>query len=748
MTELPGRIGEWDVLGELGVGDFARVYDVTRDDVAGALKQCTAADADKRERFRIELDALGQLSHEAIPGIIDADADAPLPYFVMTKAPGRSLLSLIEDWKELGRVFGEVEALVYIRQILDALRYMHSLSMVHRDIKDANVIIDTESSTATLIDFGFCKRSGTRDIRLADSFWRAGAARFAPPAKLHDPALAVALHDVFAVGVLGYRMLTGMFPWAVESEGSATSVRDSMENDQLVPASTVNSQVSPATSRFLTRLLTIDDDSRPTSQDAVVEADEILALLRGSPKVSTPDRKSGLIFKDVIRDDLYGDVRLTDLEFQVLNTREMQRLRYIKQLGMTNIVYPGADHTRFSHSIGTLDRVETMMRAIEDQTGVKIELDTRRVARLYALTHDVAHIPMGHTIEDELGILVRHDENLQRFINLVDCSVSELGKILGLSDVGRAVISILNPSTPDPADDVVYQAVSGVVGADVVDYINRDSVRCGLDHRVDTALFRQLRLHERARQGERRLVYQTSGKFGMRVDRKFAVEMLLAERYALFLKVYTHSTKIAADAVLGKALTEMSSPRGRAISDDTFTALGDEGLLALLESSRKPYVKELGRRLRYRALPTAVYRALLLADHERTERGYQDMGATLENKGFFGVQGRAAIETELGRRSGVDRNRLFFYCPRKAPGYRRAEHWEEERMGLEPPIRREPDHGSEFAARHLGLWEAWVFVAEPTREEWKSVASASAEFLGFPNVVRQNRRISIAAPLY
>src|ERR1700676_2276068 len=106
----------------------------------------------------------------------------------------------------------------------------------------------------------------------------------------------------------------------------------------------------------------------------------------------------------VFRDPLHGDIRLTEFEWSVLNTSALQRLGYIKQLGTTHYVFRGATHMRILHSLGTLHLIEKIIRSSEDAHGDKINAEMRLVARLYALVHDVTHIPFGHTIEDELGL--------------------------------------------------------------------------------------------------------------------------------------------------------------------------------------------------------------------------------------------------------------------------------------------------------------------------------------------------------
>jgi HD superfamily phosphohydrolase/predicted Ser/Thr protein kinase len=735
-------IGGWGVLSELGGGDFARVYRVEREGVVGALKQCFGDNEAARQRYHIEVDVLKIFSHPGIPGLLSPGEDSESPYFVMEVAQGVPLLTIIQNWARLGRVFGENETLEVVSNLLDTLSYIHQQDYVHRDIKDANVIVDIDARRATLIDFGFCKRTGVSDTRTTDSFWRVGNARFAPPTKIRQPGTSSPSHDVFAIGVIAYRMLTGKYPWSVAETDDYSVLVQSMVETPLVPVETANSNVSSSTSRFIGRLLNLDDSNRPTASSAHDEAVALLGQLGRLPVVMTPNRSFGIRFEHVIRDNVHGDIRLTDYEYRILNSAEMQRLRWIKQLGLTNLVYIGAEHSRLAHSIGTLDRAEAMLRAIEDHSGQRVDDYTRQVTRLVALTHDVCHIAMGHTIEDELGLFERHDKNMPRFERLVD-GTSELGRLLESTEVGRVAKQILRPDELASDDDFILQMVSGVAGADVLDYVDRDSLHCGLHHRVDTAIYRQLRLHERAAVDDRKIVFRTGGKFGLRVDRQFAVESLLLERYALFLKVYTHSTKIAADAVLGRALYELSSGSRKALKDEAFDFIGDEGVLTMLLNSRREYVQKLAQRLKARHLPRAVYRGMVLElESSRQNSGYNDAQSLLKNRGYTTAPGRAELEGKIARKSGIDRSRLFFYLPRNAPGYKRAWHWSADHSA-EAPIKREPSRGSDIASRHLGLWEAWLFVTDATDAEAAKAASVCQDEIGFENVASKARRPSL-----
>ena len=116
-----------------------------------------------------------------------------------------------------------------------------------------------------------------------------------------------------------------------------------------------------------------------------------------------------LRFDHVIRDPVHRDIPLTTEELRVLDTAEIQRLRSVRQLGAAHLVYPGAQHTRFEHSVGT---AHLALRMAESANGVR---DTRgasfggydpqelRVIRIAALVHDCTHLPFGHNIEDQVG---------------------------------------------------------------------------------------------------------------------------------------------------------------------------------------------------------------------------------------------------------------------------------------------------------------------------------------------------------
>lgn len=126
-----------------------------------------------------------------------------------------------------------------------------------------------------------------------------------------------------------------------------------------------------------------------------------------------------------------GSVVLYGPEIDVVGTRGFQRLGGIKQLGTSYVVFRGALHTRFEHSVGALHQAERMVAAVRTNPREPYDVDpaAHRLARLGALLHDLPHVPFGHTLEDEFHLLVRHDNNDFRIRTLL--TDGEIGEILG-----------------------------------------------------------------------------------------------------------------------------------------------------------------------------------------------------------------------------------------------------------------------------------------------------------------------------
>src|SRR5262249_14804259 len=173
----------------------------------------------------------------------------------------------------------------------------------------------------------------------------------------------------------------------------------------------------------------------------------------------------------LIRDAVHGDIEISALEVEVMDTPEFQRLRGIKQLGTAYLVFPSAVHTRFEHSLGASWMASRILEVLRrHQT---ISRDEAMLVGVSALLNDVTHIPFGHTLEDERRVLIRHDKDEARLTYFLKDSA--IGKILEREGLQGRVIHTLNSG-----DSYRSDITSGAISADLLDYLRRDVYFCGL----------------------------------------------------------------------------------------------------------------------------------------------------------------------------------------------------------------------------------------------------------------------------
>jgi HD superfamily phosphohydrolase len=308
----------------------------------------------------------------------------------------------------------------------------------------------------------------------------------------------------------------------------------------------------------------------------------------------------------VITDPIHGDIFLTELEVRFVDSEPFQRLRRIKQLGNTHLVYPGATHSRFSHALGAVRVAQDFMDAVLDQrndphhkpdlfqewqqelaevhkratssgaTGPEgdeaawepaalRELDRRIAeavvaARLGALVHDLCHVPYGHSLEDELGILDPHDENPVRFDNLwsrlnLPPKLSDQLAAGGLYDEMRGLIlSKANP--PSQRYPFVEDIVANTICADLLDYLERDHRMTGLPVALGRRFVSAFYVTPSGDPDVgRHMVLRITRPDGReRTDVVTEVLKYLRYRYELSERALVHHAKLGADAMIGKAL--------------------------------------------------------------------------------------------------------------------------------------------------------------------------------------------------
>lgn len=235
--------------------------------------------------------------------------------------------------------------------------------------------------------------------------------------------------------------------------------------------------------------------------------------------------------KKIINDPVYGFVSIpSGFIFDLIQHPYMQRLRYIKQVSMTHLVYPGALHTRFQHVIGAM---HLMQLAIDTLRGKDVSISAEEEEAVLAaiLLHDIGHGPFSHSLEHTIIEGVSH-EVISRL--LMDRLNQEFGGKLDLA------VTIFNGQYPRT---FLHQLVSSQLDTDRMDYLNRDSFFTG----VSEGVISFDRIIKMLNVVNDELVVEAKGIY--------SVEKFLIARRLMYWQVYLHKTVITAEQMLIKALT-------------------------------------------------------------------------------------------------------------------------------------------------------------------------------------------------
>jgi HD superfamily phosphohydrolase len=209
-----------------------------------------------------------------------------------------------------------------------------------------------------------------------------------------------------------------------------------------------------------------------------------------------------------IADPVHGSIGLSALEIEIINTSAFQRLRNIKHLGLAHLVFPGADFSRFAHSLGVCHVTGMILSSLRNHAKGKLKDENIQTYRLAGLLHDIGHYPFSHAMEDAVenyykGQLLStgtieylNHEEVSKEILLHDKEIKEILDRYGIDP--RSIYSIFNrePVTRKGKTAEFANLVSSDLDADRIDYMLRTAHNSGLPYgQVDlTYLLSQLRV--------------------------------------------------------------------------------------------------------------------------------------------------------------------------------------------------------------------------------------------------------------
>lgn len=334
-----------------------------------------------------------------------------------------------------------------------------------------------------------------------------------------------------------------------------------------------------------------------------------------------------------IRDPVHNFIELGKKQAQIVGTPLFQRLRGISQLAMAYLVYPGALHTRFDHTLGVFHVASLMCRHLG------LNDDEREIVKLAALLHDLGHGPFSHVSETPLKRYadpdaIPADQKKEKIHELITAhliqSDPEIVRILG-KDTCETVVKLLAKGHGRPA---LRSIVSGPLDADKQDYLLRDSRFCGVEYgSFDIFQLHRSLVLEGPKEEEELMVDE---------DGIHAVEQYVLAKYYLTKNVYRHKVRLISDQMLVRAivlgievdkideLRKLYSYNLSGAFFENYIKWNDHRLLASFNSVTRPetYCGRMFHRLENRRLHKRIYN-VRIRDLENPEVGAAllDLGA-------------------------------------------------------------------------------------------------------------------------
>jgi len=301
---------------------------------------------------------------------------------------------------------------------------------------------------------------------------------------------------------------------------------------------------------------------------------------------------------EVVRDPLWNTIRLDGTALRIIDTAAFQRLRYIRQLGLAHLVYPGATHTRFDHALGVFHLARRTLGILAERGELEqVDREECRLVPYAALLHDIGHYPFSHAVEelDAERVPEHHEQIAGRFLR-------EPELVEALRPLGPGAPERIERLIRGDSGSPLQGLVSGSLDLDKIEYLNRDAMFCGVPYGVvdvDRLLHAFTLLRDPA-----------GGELEVGVHAKglSALESLLFGKYQMFRNVYWHHA-VRAATVLYQRLVQEATDAGLVTAEELI-GRSDEGLLTMLELAARASDHPAAARVADRWLPALRSRRL------------------------------------------------------------------------------------------------------------------------------------------
>ena len=332
-------------------------------------------------------------------------------------------------------------------------------------------------------------------------------------------------------------------------------------------------------------------------------------------------------YLDII-DPIHDFIRVYNSELKIIDSPIFQRLRRIKQLSGAHLIYPGAQHARFEHSLGVMHIASMAGNSLKEK-GILKSHDIREI-RLAALLHDIGHGPFSHLFEE---VLERRQKISHEDIGKKIILKTEIGDSISKSGFDKRFICKL--AFGDSKFQFMNELISGALSADIMDYLLRDGYFTGAEH---------------AKIDHNRLTYSLDVfKDQLALDKSALVnfETMMISRYQMFKAVYFHKTVRAGEVMLLEAMDLARDHIGlTSLKLDEFVKLTDDTIISDILSldantADIKFAKKIVDDYQHRRLFKCVFES------------------DFNNKTKLGKKRLDQIKQEIAKKSKVDENEIF-----------------------------------------------------------------------------------------
>ena len=283
-----------------------------------------------------------------------------------------------------------------------------------------------------------------------------------------------------------------------------------------------------------------------------------------------------------MRDPVWGYIYLPEPVLSLIDTEDFQRLRNITQLGYVHLVYPGARHSRFEHSIGVYHLAKQFLsRLLTSDPPLRINDEDIRVFIAATLLHDIGHYPFSHTLEELVPFFVLHEQRARQIILNQDGPIYDILQQQFQVDPIRVanVIDYQNPQVHLPEDDLLLANIlSGTLDPDKIDYLLRDSLFCGVPFGESVNRDR-LASSIKFDPAHQRLAITSKGVS--------AVEALIFTNYLMYRNVYWHHGVRAASAMFKRSVQEILLHPDNELNVEDFHKFTEGELISVLKMEQQ-----------------------------------------------------------------------------------------------------------------------------------------------------------------